>query len=54
MADKKIKVTLVKSVIGTRTTAPRCAGSRLRRLNNSAPFSRIRRPCGMIRKVAYP
>ena len=54
MADKKIKVTLVKSLIGTKTDhRATVRGLGLRRLNSSALLEDT--PCvrGMINKVAY-
>ena len=54
MAEKKIKVTLVKSVIGTkqdhRVTA---RGLGLRKLNSSAMLEDTPAVRGMIRKIAY-
>ena len=54
MSDKKIKVTLVKSVIGTiqphRATV---RGLGLRRLNHSVELSDTPRVRGMINKVSY-
>ena len=54
MADKKIKVTLVKSLIGTKQShraTVRCLG--LRRLNSSAELQDTPAVRGMINKVSY-
>ena len=54
MTDKKIKVTLVKSVIGTKQS--HCAtvrGLGLRRLNSSAELQDTPAVRGMINKVSY-
>ena len=54
MADKKIKVTLVKSLIGTKQShRATVRGLGLRRLNSSAEL--LDTPCvrGMIQKVQY-
>ncbi len=54
MADKKIKVTLVKSLIGTKQDhRATVRGLGLRKLNSSAMLEDT--PCvrGMIHKVAY-
>ncbi len=54
MADKKIKVTLVKSVIGTKQDhRATVRGLGLRRLNSSAVLEDTPAVRGMIRKVAY-
>jgi large subunit ribosomal protein L30 len=54
MADKKIKVTLVKSVIGTKQDhRATVRGLGLRRLNSSAMLEDTPAVRGMIRKVAY-
>ncbi len=54
MSDKKIKVTLVKSIIGTkqdhRATVP---GLGLRKLNSSAELLDTPAVRGMIQKVQY-
>ena len=54
MADKKIKVTLVKSVIGTKQD-PRATGKGLglRRLNSSSELIDTPAVRGMINKVSY-
>lgn len=54
MADKKIKVTLIKSVIGTKSDhrATVC-GLGLRRLNSSAMLEDTPAVRGMINKVSY-
>ncbi|MBU1237463.1 MAG: 50S ribosomal protein L30 [Gammaproteobacteria bacterium] len=54
MAEKKIKVTLVKSVIGTKQDhrATVC-GLGLRKLNSSAELVDTPAVRGMIQKVAY-
>ena len=54
MADKKIKVTLVKSLIGTKQShrATVC-GLGLRRLNSSAELQDTPAVRGMINKVSY-
>lgn len=54
MSDKKIKVTLVKSIIGTkRDHRATVRGLGLRKLNSSAEL--LDTPCvrGMIQKVQY-
>ena len=54
MAEKKIKVTLVKSLIGTKQShraTVRCLG--LRRLNSSAELQDTPEIRGMVYKVAY-
>jgi large subunit ribosomal protein L30 len=54
MADKKIKVTLVKSVIGTKQDhRATVRGLGLRKLNSSAVLEDTPAVRGMIRKVAY-
>lgn len=54
MADKKIKVTLVKSVIGTKQDhRATVRGLGLRKLNSSAELEDTSAVRGMIRKVAY-
>ncbi len=54
MADKKIKVTLVKSVIGTKQDhRATVRGLGLRRLNSSAVLEDTPAVRGMIHKVAY-
>jgi large subunit ribosomal protein L30 len=54
MSDKKIKVTLVKSVIGTKQDhRATVRGLGLRRLNSSAVLEDTPAVRGMIRKVAY-
>jgi len=54
MADKKIKVTLVKSVIGTKQDhRATVRGLGLRKLNSSAELEDTPAVRGMIRKVAY-
>jgi large subunit ribosomal protein L30 len=54
MAEKKIKVTLVKSVIGTKQDhRATVRGLGLRRLNSSAVLEDTPAVRGMIRKVAY-
>ncbi len=54
MADKKIKVTLVKSVIGTKQDhRATVRGLGLRKLNSSAMLEDTPAVRGMIRKVAY-
>lgn len=54
MAEKKIKVTLVKSVIGTKQDhRATVRGLGLRRLNSSAILEDTPAVRGMIRKVAY-
>ena len=54
MSDKKIKVTLVKSVIGT-TQSHRATvrGLGLRRLNHSVELADTPEVRGMINKVSY-
>ncbi len=54
MADKKIKITLVKSVIGTKQDhRATVRGLGLRRLNSSAVLEDTPAVRGMIHKVAY-
>jgi len=54
MADKKIKVTLCKSVIGTKQShRATVRGLGLRRLNSSALLEDTPAVRGMINKVAY-
>jgi large subunit ribosomal protein L30 len=54
MADKKIKVTLVKSVIGTKQDhRATVRGLGLHKLNSSAVLEDTPAVRGMIRKVAY-
>ena len=54
MAEKKLKVTLVKSVIGTkRDHRATVRGLGLRRLNSSAVLEDTPAVRGMIHKVAY-
>ncbi|MCX7156907.1 MAG: 50S ribosomal protein L30 [Rhodocyclales bacterium] len=54
MADKKIKVTLVKSVIGTKQDhRATVRGLGLRKLNSSAMLEDTPAVRGMINKVAY-
>ncbi|MBI4995823.1 MAG: 50S ribosomal protein L30 [Rhodocyclales bacterium] len=54
MADKKIKVTLVKSVIGTKQDhRATVRGLGLRKLNSSAELVDTPAVRGMIHKVAY-
>jgi len=54
MAEKKLKVTLVKSVIGTkRDHRATVRGLGLRRLNSSAELIDTPAVRGMIHKVAY-
>jgi large subunit ribosomal protein L30 len=54
MADKTIKVTLVKSVIGTKQDhRATVRGLGLRRLNSSATLEDTPAVRGMIRKIAY-
>ena len=54
MADKKIKVTLVKSVIGTKQDhRATVRGLGLRKLNSSAILEGTPAVRGMIRKIAY-
>jgi large subunit ribosomal protein L30 len=54
MADKKIKVTLVKSLIGTKQDhRATVRGLGLRRLNHTVELQDTPAVRGMIRKVAY-
>lgn len=54
MADKKVKVTLVKSLIGTKQAhRATVRGLGLRRLNSSAELEDTPAVRGMINKVAY-
>ncbi|MFC5301690.1 50S ribosomal protein L30 [Azospira restricta] len=54
MADKKIKVTLVKSLIGTKQShRATVRGLGLRRLNSSAELQDTPAIRGMINKVSY-
>jgi large subunit ribosomal protein L30 len=54
MADKKIKVTLVKSVIGTKQDhRATVRGLGLRKLNSSAVLEDTPAVRGMIHKIAY-
>jgi len=54
MSDKKIKVTLVKSVIGTKQShRATVRGLGLRRLNHSVELVDTPEVRGMINKVAY-
>jgi large subunit ribosomal protein L30 len=54
MADKKIKVTLVKSVIGTKQDhRATVRGLGLRKLNSSSVLEDTPAVRGMIHKVAY-
>jgi large subunit ribosomal protein L30 len=54
MADKKIKVTLVKSLIGTKQEhRASVRGLGLRKLNSSAVLEDTPAVRGMIHKVAY-
>jgi large subunit ribosomal protein L30 len=54
MADKKIKVTLVKSIIGTKQDhRATVRGLGLRKLNSSAELVDTPAVRGMIHKVAY-
>ena len=54
MTDKTIKVTLVKSVIGTKQDhRATVRGLGLRRLNSSAVLEDTPAVRGMVRKVAY-
>lgn len=54
MADRKIKVTLVKSVIGTKQDhRATVKGLGLRRLNSSAMLEDTPSVRGMIKKVNY-
>ena len=54
MADKKVKVTLVKSVIGTKEShRATVRGLGLRRLNSSSVLEDTPAVRGMINKVSY-
>lgn len=54
MADKKIKVTLVKSVIGTKQDhRATVRGLGLRRINHTAELLDTPAVRGMVKKVAY-
>lgn len=54
MAEKKIKVTLVKSVIGTKQDhRATVRGLGLRKLNSSAELADTPAVRGMIKKIAY-
>lgn len=54
MAEKKIKVTLVKSLIGTKQShRATVRGLGLRRLNSSAELEDTPAVRGMINKVSY-
>ena len=54
MAEKKIKVTLVKSLIGTKQShRATVRGLGLRRLNSSAELQDTPAIRGMVHKVAY-
>ena len=54
MADKKVKVTLVKSVIGTKEShRATVRGLGLRRLNSSSELEDTPAVRGMINKVSY-
>lgn len=54
MADKTVKITLVKSVIGTKEDhRATVRGLGLRRLNSSSVLEDTPAVRGMIRKVAY-
>ncbi len=54
MADKTIKVTLVKSVIGTKQDhRATVRGLGLRKINSSAVLEDTPAVRGMIRKIAY-
>jgi large subunit ribosomal protein L30 len=54
MAEKKLKVTLIKSVIGTKQDhRATVRGLGLRRLNSSAMLEDTAAVRGMITKVAY-
>lgn len=54
MSDKKIKVTLVKSVIGTKQShRATVRGLGLRRLNHSIELADTPEVRGMINKVSY-
>lgn len=54
MAEKKIKVTLVKSIIGTKQDhRATVRGLGLRRINHTAELQNTPEVRGMIKKVAY-
>jgi len=54
MADKRVKVTLVKSVIGTKEShRATVRGLGLRRLNSSSELQDTPAVRGMINKVSY-
>jgi large subunit ribosomal protein L30 len=54
MADKKVKVTLVKSVIGTKEShRATVRGLGLRRLNHTVELQDTPEVRGMINKVSY-
>ncbi len=54
MADKKIKITLIKSVIGTKEDhRATVRGLGLRRLNQTSELQDTPAVRGMIKKVAY-
>ena len=54
MADKKVKVTLIKSVIGTKDShRATVRGLGLRRLNSSSELQDTPAVRGMINKVSY-
>ncbi len=54
MADKKVKVTLVKSLIGTKQShRATVRGLGLRRLNSSSELQDTPAVRGMINKVSY-
>ena len=54
MSDKKIKVTLVKSIIGTKQShRATVRGLGLRRLNSSSELEDTPAVRGMINKVSY-
>ncbi|WP_263769971.1 50S ribosomal protein L30 [Propionivibrio soli] len=54
MADKKVKVTLIKSLIGTKQShRATVKGLGLRRLNSSAELVDTPAVRGMINKVSY-
>lgn len=54
MTDKKLKVTLVKSIIGTKQDhRATIRGLGLRKLNSSAMLEDTPAVRGMVRKVAY-
>ena len=54
MADKKIKVTLVKSIIGTKEShRATVRGLGLRRLNHTVELADTPETRGMINKISY-